>query len=104
MRYDLYNITDGEECESHICLSYESIIDIICEDILDGRFEDTVIGRRCCGSVSKCTLTKKEASEILALAKIQTDRDLKDVMRTILNNWYIKGTMSADNSDLPDML
>ena len=104
MRYDLETIKDGELFETHECLSYETFIEIICNDILSDRFETTIIKRRCCSSVCERILTIDDAKAISDLSRKEQDEDLKNIMKRTVNNWYMKGTISAEASDLPDML
>jgi hypothetical protein len=79
-------------------------IEIICNDILSDRFETTVIKRRCCGSVCECILTIDDTKTISDLSQREQDGDLKGIMKRTVNNWYMKGTITAETSDLPDML
>ena len=104
MRYDLEAMRDGERFETHGCLSYETFIEIICDDIISGKFETAIIKRRCCSSVCERFLTIDDAKTILDVSKEEQNGDQKDIMKRVVNNWYMKGTISAGNSDLPDML
>jgi hypothetical protein len=104
MRYDLEVVRNGERSETHECLSYETFVEIICDDILSDRFEVTVIKRRCCGSVCERFLTIDDAQAILDLVRKEQTDDPKTILKRAVSNWYMKGTISADSSDLPDML
>jgi hypothetical protein len=104
MRYDLEIVRNNERLETHGCLSYETFIEVICDDILSDKFEITVIKRRCCGSVCERILTLSDAEAILDLSKTEQGEDPKNVLKRVVNNWYMKGKISVDCSDLPDML